>query len=80
MVLTTGLQAKRNFLDRLYVWRDIVAADSVAERRSGREETALIVKRDAETVDLELGDIVEFSPIGETLATLGERPEIVEIV
>ena len=49
--------AQRDRADRADVRRDVLAADAVAARHAAHEPAVLVGERDAEAVDLQLGDV-----------------------
>ena len=76
------LQAQRNGADRPDVGRDLFAAHAVAARGAAHEAAVLVGERDAEPVDLELGDVVDGGvaqarPLAHALV---ERAQLVVVV
>ena len=51
------LEAERNGPDRAHVAGDVLAPDAVAARHAADEHAVLVGERDAEAVDLQLGDV-----------------------
>ena len=53
------LQSQRHALDRADILRDVFAVDAVAARRSDRQPPVVVNQLDAETVELDLGDVLD---------------------
>ena len=53
----SAAQRQRDRPDRRGRWRHVLAAHAVAARRAAHEAAVLVGERDAEAVDLQLGDV-----------------------
>ncbi len=73
-------ELERNAANRSRVQRDVFTDATVAARHSARQQLLLVMQRQRKPVNLQLRHVFEPPSLGEFLAALVERAQLVEVV